>query len=237
MEPCRRPKRRRRISVQDANRAVLESERVERAALDSSSERNQPSSDSPHDLTPDPLSQLQLIRETMAAAGSFTAVPGVGQIVIGLTAIAAGVIASIQPDRERWVFTWMCEAALAVGIALIAMRRKAKQADQALFSGPGRKFAMSFVPPLLVGAVLTSVFYNAGMLSALPAVWLMCYGTAVITGGAFSVSVVPVMGLCFFTMGALATIVPGSWSDWIMTSAFGGLHIVFGAVIARRYGG
>ncbi len=96
---------------------------------------------------------------------------------------------------------------------------------------------MSFAPPLIAGAVLTSVLYNAEMFSVIPAMWLMCYGTAVITGGAFSVGIVPVMGLCFFTLGALAAIAPGSWINWIMAFGFGGLHLIFGGIIARRYGG
>jgi hypothetical protein len=30
---------------------------------------------------------------------------------------------------------------------------------------------------------------------------------------------------------------PSSWSDAFLAAGFGGLHIIFGAVIARKYGG
>jgi hypothetical protein len=90
---------------------------------------------------------------------------------------------------------------------------------------------------MIVGALLTVVLYQAGVISAIPGTWLLLYGTSVITGGAFSVKIVPVMGLCFMLVGAVALFCPVSWGNWFMAAGFGGLHIIFGIIIARRYGG
>ena len=187
----------------------------------------------------DPIEQIRFIRQTMESAGSFTLVPGMGQVVIGFTAVAATYLASRASDAPGWLAIWVIEAAIAMMIAGFAIARKARRARQALVSGPAKKFAFSFFPPLIAGLLLTLLMYRAGgqMLAAIPAMWLMMYGTAVITGGAFSVRIVPVMGLCFLGMGITAVFAPASWANWYMATGFGGLHILFGAIIAKKYGG
>jgi len=183
------------------------------------------------------MDNLRFIRETMESAASFTAVSGWGEIAIGLTALAAAVLASQITDLRAWLSIWMSEACLSVLIAGGAMLRKARAAKLPMFSGPGRKFALSFLPPLAVGAVLTVILYRAGLIGALPGTWLLLYGTGVVTGGTYSVKIVPVMGFCFMALGAAALFCPVSLENVFMAIGFGGLHIIFGIVIARRYGG
>src|SRR5207253_9473182 len=138
---------------------------------------------------------------------------------------------------EAWLGTWLCTAVISLTISAWASNRKARAAQMPLLSGPGRKFTLSLSPPLLVGALLTLVLYRAGLIGAIPGMWLLLYGTGVVTGGAFSVKVVPVMGLCFMLLGAAALFCPATWGNWLMAAGFGGLHIIFGVIIARRYGG
>jgi hypothetical protein len=183
------------------------------------------------------MDNLRFIRETMERASSFTAVPGRGQFAIGLTALCATVVASRQPSVEAWLATWIAEAILSLIIAGWAMRRKARRAETSLLSQPGRKLAINFSPPMFVGALLTCVLYRRGLVSLLPGVWLLLYGAGVVTGGAFSVRAVPLMGFCFMLVGALALFSPAAWGDALMAAGFGGLHIIFGLHIARRYGG
>ena len=183
------------------------------------------------------IDNLRYIRETMERAGSFTAVPGWGGFVMGVTAAIAAFIASRQSAEDVWLLVWLAEGAIAVAIGLLAMQRKARAAHLSLWSAPARKFLFSFAPATVAGAVLTFGLYRAGMISAIPGVWLLLYGTGVVTGGAFSVPAVPVMGLCFMMEGAFAVFAPTGWSDTLLGVGFGGFHMVFGVVIARRYGG
>src|SRR5262249_24232497 len=106
-----------------------------------------------------------------------------------------------------------------------------------LLSGPGRKFLLSFVPPIAVGGLLTYALAHAGLHALLPGVWLLLYGTAIVTGGAFSVRVVPIMRLCLMLFGAMALFAPRNIGDLFMAFGFGFVHIGFGMWIAKRYGG
>lgn len=180
---------------------------------------------------------LRYIRETMENAAEFTAVPGWGGVAIGLTALAAAYLASWQSSPRAWLAVWLAEAFVAVAIAAPAAATKARRVNSRLFSGPGRRFALSFVPPIIVGGLLTFALFNLGVWSTLPGVWLLLYGTAIVTGGAFSVRAVPIMGICLMALGAAALLAPAAWGNLFMAAGFGFVHVVFGVWIALRYGG
>jgi hypothetical protein len=182
------------------------------------------------------MDNLRFIRETMERAGTFTAVSGWGEVVIGITAIVAALIAARLP-LIGWVTIWLLEAILAAGIAALSMALKARAAGMPLISGPARKLVLSFSPPMLCGMVLTALFVSRGLENLLPGCWLLLYGTGVVTAGTYSVRIVPVMGSVFMMLGALTLFAPASWATALLITGFGGLHIFFGTLIARRYGG
>ncbi len=183
------------------------------------------------------MDNLRFIRGMMERAGTFTALSGWGQVVIGLTAIGAALVAARQTLPSAWVATWLAEGGIAAGISVASMAIKSHTANMPLLTGPMRKLILSFSPPMLVGAVLTAVFVDHQLFAFLPGVWMLLYGAAVITAGSFSVGSVPVMGAGFMLVGAAAFLAPVSWTTPLMIVAFGGLHIVFGVWIARRHGG
>ena len=180
---------------------------------------------------------LRFIRETMERATSFTAVPGWGGVAMGITALGAASIAARQTSQYAWLLTWIAEAFVAIGIACWTTYSKARRANTPLVTGPARRFAYSFAPPLFVGALLTIVHLRSHEIGIIPGQWLMLYGAGVVTGGAFSIRVVPLMGLCFMVLGAVALFSPWTWGNAFLAAGFGALHIIFGAVIARKYGG
>ncbi|HEX3867809.1 MAG TPA: hypothetical protein VHV78_13700 [Gemmatimonadaceae bacterium] len=183
------------------------------------------------------MDNLRYIRGMMERAGTFTAVSGWGEIVIGLTAIGAAIIASRQSLPWAWAATWLAEAGIAAGISVASMTVKAHLANVPMISGPIRKLILSFSPPIIVGAVLTGVLVHRGSYELLPGVWMLLYGAAVVSAGTYSVRSVPVMGAAFMLAGAATLVAPIAWTTALMIVAFGGLHVVFGAWIAWRHGG
>ncbi len=180
---------------------------------------------------------LRFIRETMERSTHFTAVPGYGGMLMGVTAVVAAYIASQQIYMRDWLIVWLTEAALAFGIGLLAMWQKSKIAKVSLVSAPAKKFAFGFAPPLIAGIAITLGLWRYEHYEMMAPVWMLLYGASVVTGGAFSVRVVPVMGWCFIALGAVAFAIPPRYGTYLMGASFGVMHIVFGLIIARRYGG
>lgn len=191
---------------------------------------------------------LRFIRETMERAGTFTAISGQGITLTGAVALVATLVAGNRVDSLRWLAAWMGAAAVAFVLSAHLTIRKARESQANVTLALARKLALAFFPSLIAGAVLTAVALRAGWYSALPGMWLMMYGAAVMAGGAMSVPVIPVMGALFMAVGALALAVPLVFAAWppevralllnvLMAAGFGGLHVLFGLAISRRYGG
>jgi hypothetical protein len=183
------------------------------------------------------LDNLRFIRETMERAGTFTAISGWGIVAVGVVAMLAAVVARTRPTVEWRVGTWVATAAACIALSMWATARKARRSDLSMVSGPAQKLALAFAPAMVVGALLTVALLRIGANDLLPAVWLLLYGTAVVAGGAFSVRIIPVMGVCFMVLGAVALFAPPVVGDWLMVGGFGVVHVVFGIQIARRHGG
>jgi hypothetical protein len=183
------------------------------------------------------IDNLRFIRETMERAGTFTAISGWGIVGAGMTAIPASMLAALQESEGRWLAAWVGAAIVALGISGLLTIRKARALGVPVTSGPGRKLVLAFAPALLAGALISAVLIQHDLSSLLPGVWLVLYGAGVAAGGALSVPVVPVMGVSFMLLGAGALLAPAGRQEWFMLAGFGGLHIVFGIRIARRYGG
>lgn len=181
--------------------------------------------------------QLEFIRDTMVRAGRFTAVAGSGMIGTGVIGVAAAVLGERTASSWQWLAVWLSAAAAAIAMSLTAVARKARRSGQSLRAGPARTFALAFTPPLVAGALLTVTLVAAGAWHVLPGMWLVCYGAAVVSGGAFSVKAVPVLGVVLMVLGTAALFLPAATHAWLLGAGFGGAHLIFGIFIARNHGG
>jgi hypothetical protein len=182
------------------------------------------------------MDNLVFIRDTMERAASFTGVPGWGGVAMGIIATIASFVAAGASAPHQWMLTWLVAAGAASLVGVGALVRKVRRAEGYVLTQPLRRFLLGYLPPIGVGVLLTLVMARHQLYAILPGTWLLLYGTALVTGGAFSVRIVPIMGACFIALGTLALVVP-TGGNWLMAAGFGGLHIGFGLLIARRHGG
>lgn len=182
------------------------------------------------------IDNLRYIRRTIERAGSFTAVPGAGGVVMGSMALLAAWVAGPRTSL-RWLLVWLSAALAAVAVGVLAAAIKSRRAGLPLLSGPGRKFVAGFAPAMLAGALMTFVLFRSGQTGLIPGVWMLLYGAAVVSGGSASVRVVPLMGASFMAAGALVLLGPATDANTVLAATFGGLHIIFGFLIAVKYGG
>jgi hypothetical protein len=184
-----------------------------------------------------PEEHLKYIREIMSRTSTFTAVPGWGAVLMGLSALIAAYVASQASTDTLWLLTWLADAVVAAMLGVAALMKKARTTSTSLNSGVGRKFITGLVPALFAGSVLTLAIWKTDQTTLLPGIWMLLYGIGTVTGGAYSVRIVPVMGMLFMAAGSFSLFVPHSWLDGFMAAAFGGLHVVFGYLIIRYHGG
>ena len=182
------------------------------------------------------MENLRFIRATMERATSYTMVSGTGQVLVGVSALGAAWLATGSQHPGTWLLVWLLEAVLSVLISVAMMFRKARAARLPLLTETGRRFLLSFSPAMLAGAVISGLLYQQGQYSLMPGIWLLLYGTGVVASGTYSARIVPVMGLCFMLFGIMALLLPG-WGNPLMAAGFGGMHLSFGLLIARKYGG
>lgn len=183
------------------------------------------------------IDNLEFIRSTMERSGSFTAVPGLGGMLMGATALFAAFAAHLAKSPKAWLAIWAGEAALAFAIGLAFSYRKAMREGNPLVSRTFRRFVLAMAPSAFVGVMLTVMLYRGGQQALLPSMWLLLYGLGVSSAGAFSVRAVPLMGVGFLLLGGVAAFTPAAWGDGLMAAGFGGLHVGFGYLIARHFGG
>lgn len=203
--------------------------------------------DAPIALHERAMENLLFIREAMERSTSFTGISGKGMVAMGLIALGGGQVARRYPSHEWWLYCWLAVACAGCLAGLAAMVWKMRALDQPSVARSARRFALNMAPSILIGVFLTQMFHELGLYAFLPGMWLLLYGAGVVAGGALSVRVLPAMGGAMMALGAATLFwtlwgsesraVADFWAEAALAIGFGGMHMVSGIIVWRRYGG
>lgn len=168
-------------------------------------------------------------------------------------AIAGGEDAPTLMPEVGWVACWLVAMVLTGVFNVVLIARKSAR-EGTVFLSPGLKMALrALVPPMLVGGLLGvgNALATAGTAAGTAAIWVLCYGLALLATISFAPRSIRWLGWSFLVFGVAAY--AAVWSDGghplplvgvvepmespmleanlIMGVTFGGLHLVYGLIV------
>ena len=190
------------------------------------------------------LENLQIIRQTMERSSAVTSVSGTGVMGMGVISLLGAYVAPLQASDEARTYTWLAIAVLGCMIGIASTWHQSRTRGPVTRLSAVRRFGLALAPPIIAGLVLTDIFLGANLFELMPGTWMLLYGAGVITAGSLSIRLIPIMGIVFMLLGAIGLYVPEYWMqpvwqhmapiDFYMGAVFGGVHLLFGAIIIRK---
>jgi hypothetical protein len=178
------------------------------------------------------IATLRYIRASMEGAGS-VAIPGSAGIAMGGIGLAAAGLSLMPNLAKYWLQIWLIAAPLAAIVGALLLAKSGSVATFVATGSPGRKLALGLLPALFAGAVMTAVLWSADRTMEIPGTWLLLYGCGLISASVSTTAIVARMGACFTALGVVALLGPAMLHIPLLALGFGGLHIIFGILIAR----
>ena len=189
---------------------------------------------------------LRVIRQTMERSTKYSTLSGLSGVLIGLTAIIGVLIsqriimAAPHPERKIQLLLgalWLAVLAVAVSIEFVCNKRRAARIGKRVASPLGAHIIVAALPSFIAATVLTAFFLiHQQLFSSVWGVWMLCYGLAICAVGLFSVRPVTYLGAAFVLAGAVTLLLPNQIHLFMMALTFGGFHIVYGVLMARKHG-
>src|SRR5688572_30947612 len=200
------------------------------------------SSNRPRRIEPTPIDSgavenLRYIRSTIEAAHTSTTVPGKGCIAMGVTALVAVGIESIQRFEPYWLTIWVGAAIVACCAALWFMEQKARAQGLSLRRAVAKRFFMTLAPAFIAGGILTAALAGQVDRELVTGMWLLLYGAGLAACGLFAIPAVFTAGLAFMALGTATLWLPPGSAHIVLALGFGGIHLALGTTIVRHHGG
>lgn len=193
---------------------------------------------------------LQTIRQSLEANARLTSLSGAALMASGLLAFCAagttGMLEAVKPAARRALDTstlntlallWGGTLIVVVAMNLGGMLRRARKDGKPLAARLGRRVLFAMLPALVVGGALTLALTLQQRLDLVFAVWMLCYGAALLSAGAHSVTSIKMLGVWTLVCGVLAVMPFTGDVDFVLfVCTFGAGHFLLGIWVGVRHG-
>lgn len=155
-------------------------------------------------------------------------------LVFGNSSHAVVYIDSAEPVKIM-VITGTLLLLISVATGVYMALRKAEKAGQSAWNPASRILLVSVAAPLLTGGAIAVMSLIKGYYFALAPCFLIFYGLALYSGSRVSFKELRLLGILQIALGLLAyAYMP--FGLLFFALGFGVLHILYGAVIIKKYG-
>jgi hypothetical protein len=160
-------------------------------------------------------------------------IPPAAGIAVGTVGLAATVLTSVAAFRSLWLPIWLVAAVTGACLGALSLTGPSDSAIQSRHVIAVFRMYSRLLPSLFAGAVLTAVLWHTGLTRAVPGVWLLLYGCALIQASSVASGGMALLGSLFALLALVAFCAPQSGQLPILGIGFGELHILYGVVTLR----
>ncbi|MDF7813393.1 hypothetical protein [Hymenobacter sp. YC55] len=204
----------------------------------------------------DPLAQLTEIRSIMERSSRFISLSGLSGVGAGVVALAGSGLGHWYLNREYGYLGYMRllqstpserelvlpfllllsggMIAAALAVATFFTARRARKANQPLWSALGRRLAISLIIPLVAGGLFCLALFLRGAVSLVVPGLLLFYGLALLNASKYTLDEIRLLGLTQIALGLISVLLPGS-GLLFFALGFGLGHIGYGLLMYNRY--
>lgn len=194
---------------------------------------------------------LASIRQLMEHSVKFISLSGLSGIMAGSYALAGAGIAyfmiydgntvpSIAPYQQHpdLVLRLGAMAALVLLLSLATgwylSLRKAKKLGSSVWNTTSKKLLLNLTIPLAVGGIFILIVISNGYYDIISSSFLLFYGLALLNASANLYNEMRYLGYTEIILGLIAALFPG-FGLFFWAVGFGVLHIIYGAMMYRKY--
>lgn len=199
-----------------------------------------------------PEQELAEIKSMMERSTRFLSLSGLSGVLAGIYALIGGGIAwywlyfpqsqwgdssqllSSSSLLPRLLLLAISILLLAIGSAWLLSKRKSKQKAQVFWNSASKRFMQALFIPVLVGGLFTFALIHESAFQLIPANLLIFYGLGLYAASNFTLGEIQKLGFFQLVFGVIAAFFPDfGLGLWIL--GFGVLHVIYGALMYKKY--